>query len=90
MFSLIKRLGIRDSLRAGRDVIRGGGPAGIRIVDSHSPEGLIVLTVQVDLEIPLRDGGKTTLSPGIPLAPMFAWPWRVGKASAAIHGRITE
>jgi len=90
MFTLLKRLGIRDSLRAGRDVIRGGGPAGIRIVDIHPPEGLIVLTAQVDLEIALRDGGKTTLSPGIPLAPMFAWPWRVGKVGAAIRDRVAK
>ncbi len=90
MFGLLGRLGIRSSLRAGYDVVRGGGPAGLRVVDIHPPEGLIVPTVAVDLEIPLRNGSKTTLSPGIPLTPFLAWPWRAGRVGFAIRDRFAE
>jgi hypothetical protein len=78
MFTLIRRLGIRDSLRATRDVIRGGGPAGIRVLGVGAPEGLVVMTSEIDLEVKLRNGGTTRLSPGIPLPLAAGWAYRVG------------
>jgi hypothetical protein len=90
MVGLVKRLGVRSCLRAARDTIHGGGPAGLRLIDVHPPEGLIVPTVTVDLEIPLRDGGAAELSPGFPLPPPLAWPWRVGKVGAMVRDRIGE
>lgn len=90
MVGLVKRLGIRDTLSATRDTIRGGGPAGIRLKDIHPPEGLIIPTVTVDLEIPLRDGSTTDLSPGFPLVPFLAWPYRVGKLGMMARDRFGE
>jgi hypothetical protein len=90
VFGVLGRLGIRNSLRAGRDVVRGGGPAGIRLVDVHAPEGILVPTVTVDLEVPLRDGGSTTLSPGFPLPPPAAWAWRSFRAGTAIRDRFAD
>ena len=90
MLGPIGRLGIRNSLRAGRDVIRGGGPAGVRLLGFDSPEGMIVPTVKVNIEIPLRDGGTTQLSPGIPLPGPAAWAYRIGRAGLAIQDRVQD
>jgi hypothetical protein len=88
MLGPIGRLGIRNSLRAARETVRGGGPKGLRLLDVHPPEGLIAPTVTVDLEIPLRDGNSTQLSPGIPLPPPAAWAWRIGRAGMAVRDRF--
>ena len=88
MLGLIGRLGIRSSLRAARDTIRGGGPAGFRIADVHPPEGFLVPTVTVDIEIPLRNGRVADLSPGFPLPPPLAWPWRAVRTGSMIRDRF--
>ena len=90
MLGLIGRLGIRSSFRAARDTFRGGGPAGIRIADVHPPEGFLVPTVTVDIEIPLRNGRVADLSPGFPLPPPLAWAARAGKVGAMVHDRFAE
>jgi hypothetical protein len=89
MVSLIRRLGIRSTCRAARDTVRGGGPAGFRLVDVHTPEGFIVPTVTVDLEVPLKNGDAAELSPGFPLPPPLAWSWRVGKVGSMLRDRVT-
>jgi hypothetical protein len=68
--------------------VRNGGPVGLRVVDVHPPEGLIVPTVTVDLEMPLRRGPAAELSPGFPLPPPLAWPWRVGAVGSAVRDRL--
>lgn len=90
MIGFVKRLGIRSSLRAAKDTVQGGGPAGLRLVEVHPPEGLIVPTVTVDFEVPLRDGSKTELSPGFPLVPFLAWPYRVGKVGSMVRDRFGD
>jgi hypothetical protein len=77
-------------LRAARDTVRGGGPAGVRIADVHPPEGFLVPTVTVDLEIPLRNGSVADLSPGFPLPPPLAWVFRAGKVGAMVRDRFAE
>lgn len=90
MLGPIGRLGIRNSLRAGRDVIRGGGPAGVRLLGVDSPEGLVVPTVTVNIEVPLRDGGTTRLSPGFPLPAPAAWVYRAGRAGLYVRDRLSS
>ena len=90
MLGIVSRLGVRSSLRAARDTIRGGGPAGIRLVDVHPPEGFLVPTVTVDLEVPLRNGGSADLSPGFPLPPPLAWGWRAAVLGSAIRDRLAD
>lgn len=90
MVGLVKRLGVRSTLRAAYDTVRGGGPRGIRLVDVHPPEGFILPTVTVDLEVPLRNGGAAALSPGFPLPPPLAWSWRIGKVGSALRERIAD
>ena len=90
MFGLIGRLGIRDCARAACQAVRGGGPVGLRLIDIHPPEGLIVPTVTVDLEMPIRRGPPALLSPGFPLPPPLAWTWRVGKVGSMVRDRVSE
>ncbi|MDQ3759496.1 MAG: hypothetical protein M3331_06115 [Actinomycetota bacterium] len=90
MLGAIGRLGIRNSIRAGRDMVRGGGPAGIRLLGVGPPEGLLVPTCEIDLEIPLRNGGTTRLSPGIPVPQPAAWAYRAGKAGVAVRERLRD
>jgi len=77
-------------MRAACKAVRGGGPVGLRLIDVHPPEGLIVPTVTVDLELPLRSGAAAELSPGFPLPPPLAWSWRVGKVGSMVRDRIAE
>ena len=88
MFGLIRRLGIRSTARAANMALRNGGPVGLRLVDVHPPEGLIVPTVTLDLEMPLRRGPAAELSPGFPLPPPLAWAWRAGVVGSAIRDRL--
>jgi hypothetical protein len=87
---LLSRLGIRSTARAVRDTVRGGGPAGLRLVDVRPPEGLIAPTVTVELEVPLRKGGTAELAPGFPLPPPLAWGWRAFRAGSAIRDRVRD
>ncbi|MDQ3729266.1 MAG: hypothetical protein M3355_06715 [Actinomycetota bacterium] len=90
MLGPVGRLGIRNSIRATRDMVRGGGPAGIRLLGVGPPEGIIAPTCELDIEIPLRDGGTTRLSPGLPVPPPAAWAYRIGKAGLAIRDRFRD
>ncbi len=90
MFGAIRRLGIRSSLQAACEAVRGGGPTGLRLVDIHPPAGFLVPTVILDLEVPLRDGGAAELSPGFPLPAPLAWSWRVGKVGSMVRDRIAD
>ena len=90
MLGIIGRLGIRSSLRAARDTIRGGGPAGLNLVDVHPPEGILAPTVTVELEVPLRNGGSTSLAPGFPLPPPAAWAYRIGKVGMMARERFRD
>lgn len=90
MLGPIGRLGIRSSIKATRDMIRGGGPAGIRLVGVGEPEGILAPTVKLSLEIPLKDGGTTRLEPGVPIPPPAAWAFRVGKAGLFVRERFRD
>lgn len=90
MLGPIGRLGIRNSIRATRDMVRGGGPAGVRLLDVGEPEGILAPTVKLSFEIPLRDGGTTHLEPGIPIPPPAAWAWRAGKAGLFVRERFRD
>ena len=90
MLGLISKLGIRSTARAVRDTVRGGGPRGLRLLDVHPPDGFFVPVVTLDLEVLLRDGGTTELSPGFPLPPPLAWPWRALRAGSVVRDRFAE
>jgi hypothetical protein len=90
MLGLIRRLGIRSTARAAYEALRGGGPVGLPLIDIHPPEGFIVPTVTLDLQMPLRKGGEAELSPGFPLPPPLAWTYRVGKVGSMVRDRVAE
>jgi hypothetical protein len=89
VIGLIRRLGIRSTAVAACQAVRNGGPVGLRLVDVHPPEGLIVPTVTLDLEMPLRRGPAAKLSPGFPLPPPLAWPYRIGMVGSAVRERLS-
>lgn len=79
MLSALRRLGIRDSFRAVREIVRGGGPVAVRLVSVGRPEGLLVPTTKFVLEVERRDGGTTELHPSLPVPPPYAWAYRVAR-----------
>jgi len=80
MYRLLKRLGIRDTIRAVREIAHGGGPVAARLVSVGRPQGLIFTTSEVMLEVERGDGGTTTLAPSLPVPPPYAWAYRVAHA----------
>jgi hypothetical protein len=80
VLSLLRRLGIRDTVRAARDIRRGGGARSVRVKRIGPPEGLVFATSAVELEVVARDGSRATLSPGFPVPFPYAWAYRVARA----------
>jgi hypothetical protein len=80
MLSLLRRLGIRDTVRVLRDIRRGGGPRMVRLKRIGPPQGVLFATSEVELEVVAKDGSKATLSPGFPVPFPWAWAYRVARA----------
>lgn len=80
MLATLRKLGIRDSLRAAREIIRGGGPVAARLVSVGHPEGTLFTTTEVVLEVERRDGGTTKLAPNLPVPAPYAWAYRIARA----------
>jgi hypothetical protein len=58
---------------------RGGGPKRVRLLGIGQPEGLIIPTAEVALEIKSRDGRVHRVEPRIPLPFLFTWVYRAGR-----------
>ena len=63
-----------------RKVANGGGPRSVHLVRVGEPEGLIVPSTEVVLEIQARDGTKVRLDPQIPMPFMLGWGIRIARA----------
>lgn len=73
-----------EYLRAGIDVVRSGGPAGIKLRNFGEPRGWLIPSWQLDLEIKGRDGRRTRLQPQLPVPAPWAWSYRVARAVARL------
>ena len=80
MLSALRRLGIRDSAHALRQVWNGGGPGRVRLSRICPPRGWVFPTTEVVLEVVAKDGRKATLSPALPVPFPYAWAYRVARA----------
>jgi len=80
MVSALRRLGIRDSVRAVRQIWSGGGPRTVRVKRINPPRGLFVPTSGIELEVVARDGRRASLSPAFPVPFPYAWAYRVARA----------
>jgi hypothetical protein len=77
--SLLNPFRIRDAVRGIRETSGGGGPKAIRLAGISHPEGWIVPTARVSLEIVARDGTVTRFAPGVPIPFPYAWAYRVAR-----------
>ena len=57
---------IRDTVREIRRLSSGGGPKKLRLVRVGHPEGILVPTAEITLEVESKDGSVARFSPGAP------------------------
>lgn len=70
---------IRDAARRIREVSGGGGPKRLRLVSVGHPEGLLIPTARIELEVEAKNGQKTKFSPDVPVPWPYAWSYRVAR-----------
>lgn|SRR5665809_159042 len=76
---LLNPFRIRDAARRIREAAGGGGPKAIRLAGVSHPEGWIVPTARVTLEVVARDGSLTRFEPGLPVPFPYAWAYRLAR-----------
>lgn len=67
--------GIRDVRR----ILRGGGPRYVRLAGIGEPEGLLIPTAEVRVEVEARDGTTVELDPRMPVPFPYAWAYRLAR-----------
>jgi len=70
---------IRDAARRVRELSGGGGPKRLRLVSIGHPEGLVIPTARIELEVESKNGTKTRFSPEVPVPWPYAWSWRLAR-----------
>lgn len=76
---LLNPLRIRDAVRGIRETSGGGGPKAIRLTGISHPEGWIVPTARICLEVVARDGSLTRFEPNVPIPFPYAWAYRTAR-----------
>jgi len=76
---LLNPFRISNAVRTIREASGGGGPAAIRLVGVSHPEGWIIPTARVCLEVVARDGSLTRLEPNVPIPFPYAWAYRIAR-----------
>ena len=61
-------------------VAEGGGPRSVRLVSVGEPQGLIVPSSEVVIEVHAKNGSKVRLDPQIPMPFMIGWGIRLARA----------
>lgn len=57
----------------------GGGPRRLRLVSVGHPQGVIVPTARIVLEVEAKDGSTTKFEPEVPVPWPYAWSWRLAR-----------
>ena len=70
---------LRDGIRDVRRIIAGGGPRLVRLAGISVPEGLIIPTSAIRIEVEARDGTKVELDPRVPVPFPYAWSYRLAR-----------
>jgi len=70
---------IRAAVREIKQVSSGGGPARVRLVSVGHPEGWVLPTSEVVLEIKAKDGTVSRWAPALPVPWPYAWAWRIAR-----------
>ena len=70
---------IRAAAREIKRMRKGGGPARIRLARIGHPEGIVVPTAEIELQVQAKDGTVTTFKPALPVPWPYAWSWRLAR-----------
>ena len=62
-----------------RAVATGGGPKAVHLVRVGEPEGLIVPSSQVVVDVETRDGTKVRIEPELPMPFLVGWGIRLAR-----------
>jgi hypothetical protein len=65
--------------RAARSALSGGGPRAVRVTGVGAPEGLILPTSTVSLEVHRKNGTVARFTPEVPVPWPYAWGYRLGR-----------
>ena len=60
-------------------VATGGGPKAVHLVSVGEPEGLIVPSSQVVVDVETRDGTKVRIEPEVPMPFLVGWGIRLAR-----------
>ena len=70
---------IRRAVRQIRNVMGGGGPKLVRIVGVGHPQGVIIPTTTVTIEVESKTGRKERFEPAFPVPWPYAWSYRIAR-----------
>lgn len=70
---------IRAAAREVKRLRAGGGPARIRVARVGEPQGIIVPTAEVEIQVQARDGTVTEYTAALPVPWPYAWGWRLAR-----------
>jgi hypothetical protein len=76
---LLNPFRIKKVVRQIREASGGGGPKSVRLAGVSHPEGWIVPTARVCLEVVARDGSVTRFEPNVPIPFPYAWAYRIAR-----------
>jgi hypothetical protein len=62
-----------------RSALSRGGPKAVRVTGISPPEGLIVPTATVSLEVDRMDGTVARFAPEVPVPWPYAWTYRLAR-----------
>jgi hypothetical protein len=68
-------LSLVSGFRNLHSVASGGGPKLVRLVSVGAPEGLVIQTSEVVLEVEAKDGRTVRMAPQLPMP--FLWGWGI-------------
>lgn len=70
---------IRAAARDIKRVLAGGGPRLVRLVSVGHPEGWVIPTSTVTIEVEARDGHSERFTPEVPVPFPYAWAYRIAR-----------
>ena len=66
-------------IRNARRIARGGGPRHVKLVSVSAPDGVLIPTACVVLEVTAADGHTERFEPDLPVPWPYAWAYRIAR-----------
>jgi hypothetical protein len=79
MKRLLNPFWLRSVVKQIRNVLRGGGPRGLRLVCVGQPHGVIVPRADVVFDVIAADGSVNRFESGLPVPWPYAWTYRLAR-----------